>query len=230
MAQPLRGLQEVRRHQHGAPGRRQTGDGLAHLARARRIAVLGIKPEEKSAAPAHYVASYLQRVGYEIVPVPVYYPDAKEILGEKVYRTVSEIPGDVDLVVVFRRPSDIPPHVDDIVAKRPKAVWFQLGVIDEHMYPGTRAFRSFEYPSRVPAEVQARMDRRVEEVVMTLIVPWRKDIGHFVADVVRSWETDTIVDRVELAVGKDLQYIRVNGTLVGAAVGCTIFAVSELIR
>lgn len=79
-------------------------------------------------------------------------------------------------------------------------------------------------------EVQARMDRRVEEAVMTLIVPWRKDIGRFVADVVRSWETGTIVDRVELAVGKDLQYIRVNGTLVGAAVGCAIFTISELIR
>jgi uncharacterized membrane-anchored protein YjiN (DUF445 family) len=67
-------------------------------------------------------------------------------------------------------------------------------------------------------------------VVMTLIVPWRRNIGHFVEDVVRSWDTSTIVDRVELAVGKDLQYIRVNGTLVGAAVGCLIFAVSELIH
>lgn len=79
-------------------------------------------------------------------------------------------------------------------------------------------------------EVQARMDQRIEEVVMTLIVPWRRNIGHFVEDVVRSWDTSTIVDRVELAVGKDLQYIRVNGTLVGAAVGCLIFAVSELIH
>jgi uncharacterized membrane-anchored protein YjiN (DUF445 family) len=79
-------------------------------------------------------------------------------------------------------------------------------------------------------EVQARMDRRIEEVVMTLIVPWRQNIGHFVEDVVRSWDTSTIVDRVELAVGKDLQYIRVNGTLVGAAVGCLIFGISELIH
>jgi uncharacterized membrane-anchored protein YjiN (DUF445 family) len=79
-------------------------------------------------------------------------------------------------------------------------------------------------------EVQARMDRRVEEVVMTLIVPWRKEIGRFVSDVVRSWEASTIVDRVELAVGKDLQYIRVNGTLVGAAVGCAIFVISDLVR
>jgi uncharacterized membrane-anchored protein YjiN (DUF445 family) len=79
-------------------------------------------------------------------------------------------------------------------------------------------------------EVQARMDRRFEEVVMTLIVPWRAGIGRFVSDVVRSWETRTIVDRVELAVGKDLQYIRLNGTLVGAAVGCAIFALSALVR
>ena len=79
-------------------------------------------------------------------------------------------------------------------------------------------------------DVQARMDRRIEDVVMTLIVPWRQNIGQFVGDVVRSWETSTIVDRVELAVGKDLQYIRVNGTLVGAAVGCVIFALSEALR
>ena len=77
--------------------------------------------------------------------------------------------------------------------------------------------------------VQARMDRRIEEVVLALIGPWRKDIGHFVADVVRGWETGTIVDRVELAVGRDLQYIRVNGTLVGAVVGCMIFLLTEFL-
>jgi uncharacterized membrane-anchored protein YjiN (DUF445 family) len=77
--------------------------------------------------------------------------------------------------------------------------------------------------------LQARMDQRLEEGVQTLIVPWRKEIGRFVADVVRSWETSTIVDRVELAVGKDLQYIRLNGTLVGAAVGCAIFALTHLL-
>jgi uncharacterized membrane-anchored protein YjiN (DUF445 family) len=78
--------------------------------------------------------------------------------------------------------------------------------------------------------LQARMDLRIEEGIQTLIVPWRKEIGRFVADVVRSWETSTIVDRVELAVGKDLQYIRLNGTLVGAAVGCAIFALTQLAR
>ncbi len=71
--------------------------------------------------------------------------------------------------------------------------------------------------------VQARTDRRIEAVVVELVTPWRVEIGRFVADVVRGWETGTIVERIELEVGRDLQYIRVNGTLVGAVVGCAIF-------
>ena len=74
------------------------------------------------------------------------------------------------------------------------------------------------------------MDERFVETFMALVAPFRKDIGRFVADVVKSWEARTIVDRVELAVGKDLQFIRVNGTLVGAAVGCAIYAATELLQ
>ena len=96
------------------------------LQSTRRIAVLGIKIEP--AQPANYVPAYAQRQGMQIVPVPVYYPDVTEILGEPVYRAIADIPGDVDLVNVFRRPGDIPKHLDDIIAKRPKAVWFQLGI------------------------------------------------------------------------------------------------------
>jgi predicted CoA-binding protein len=95
----------------------------------RRIAVLGIKPDADQ--PANYVPAYAQQAGYEIVPVPVYYKDLTEMLGEKVYRTVSAIPDDVDMVNVFRRPRDIPPHLDDIIAKKPKSVWFQLGIVNE---------------------------------------------------------------------------------------------------
>ena len=98
------------------------------LRRAKRLAVLGIKPESHSSAPAHYVPSYLQRAGYDVVPVPVYYPDVSEILGEPVYRTVSEIPGDIDMVVVFRKSKDVTAHIDDIIAKKPDAVWMQLGI------------------------------------------------------------------------------------------------------
>lgn len=95
----------------------------------KRVAVLGIKVEPSQ--PAHYVPAYAQRAGMEVVPVPVYYPQVTEILGEKVYRAVADVPGNVDLVNVFRRPSDIPRHVDDIIAKGPKAVWFQLGIRNE---------------------------------------------------------------------------------------------------
>jgi uncharacterized protein len=101
--------------------------GIARvLATTHRIAVLGIKTDPSQ--PAHYVPEYAQRVGFEIVPVPVYYPDVTEILGAPVYRRISDIPGDVDMVNVFRRPADVPPHVDDIIAKKPKSVWLQLGI------------------------------------------------------------------------------------------------------
>ena len=94
----------------------------------KRIAVLGIKLGDHR--PAFFVPEYAQRAGYEIVPVPVYYPDETEMLGEKVYRSISEIPGEVDMVNVFRRSADIPAHLDDIISKRPKSVWFQLGIIN----------------------------------------------------------------------------------------------------
>lgn len=98
------------------------------LRRSKRLAILGIKPETHAAAPAHYVPAYLQRAGYEIVPVPVYYPDVTEILGNPVHRSLEEVPGDIDLVVVFRRSRDVAAHVDDILAKHPDAVWMQLGI------------------------------------------------------------------------------------------------------
>lgn len=98
------------------------------LAASRRVAVLGIKPESHATKPAFEVPKTLQEKGYEIVPVPVYFPDVEEILGEPVYRSLVDIPGDVDIVDIFRRPDDIPAHLPDILAKRPKAVWFQLGI------------------------------------------------------------------------------------------------------
>ena len=102
----------------------------AILERTRRIAVLGMKIPE-SGQPAYYVPAYAERAGYEIVPVPVYYPDVTHIDGRAVFRRVADVPGEVDLVNVFRRPRDIPPHVPDILAKRPRTVWFQLGIRNE---------------------------------------------------------------------------------------------------
>jgi uncharacterized protein len=98
------------------------------LMETRRIAVLGIKTEEQSFQPAFYVPQYMAQAGFEIIPVPVYYPDATEILGQKVYRRLVDVPGEIDLVNVFRRSQDVPAHLDDLLAKKPKAVWMQSGI------------------------------------------------------------------------------------------------------
>ena len=103
----------------------------ALLSRTRTIAVLGIKTEAQSTQAAFYVPSYLHSVGFEIIPVPVYYPDVINILGQKVYRKLVEIPVEVDLVNVFRRSQDVPAHLEDILAKGPKAVWMQSGISND---------------------------------------------------------------------------------------------------
>jgi predicted CoA-binding protein len=100
------------------------------LANTKRIAVVGIKTPE-TMQPAYYVPEYAQRAGYDIVPVPVYYPDVTEILGQKVYRSLAAIPGGVDMVNMFRRPKDLAAHLDDILAKKPRSVWLQLGIRDD---------------------------------------------------------------------------------------------------
>ena len=73
------------------------------LSQTKTIAVLGIKTEAQSGQPAFYVPNYMQNAGFKIIPVPVYYPDVTEILGEKVYRKLADIPVEVDMVNVFRR-------------------------------------------------------------------------------------------------------------------------------
>jgi len=106
-----------------------TDEGLrALLAETRRVAVLGIKTERQAYQPAFYVPQYLAAAGLEVVPVPVYYPEVTEILGRQVYRKLADVPGPIDMVNVFRRSEDIPPHVEDIIAAKPKSVWFQSGI------------------------------------------------------------------------------------------------------
>src|ERR1044071_6891318 len=106
-----------------------SGDGIRSLLNeTRTIAVLGIKTEAQANQPAFYVPKYLQTAGFQIIPVPVYYPEARRILGQQVFRRLVDIPIDVDLVNVFRLSQDIPPHVEDILAKMPKAVWLQSGI------------------------------------------------------------------------------------------------------
>jgi predicted CoA-binding protein len=94
----------------------------------KRIAVLGIKTEAQADQPSVYVPMYLQKARLEIFPVPVYFPDVTNILGKKVYRKLVDIPEEIDMVDVFRRSHDINAHVEDILAKKTKAVWFQSGI------------------------------------------------------------------------------------------------------
>ena len=105
---------------------------VADLIRStKRIAVLGIKPETRVGKPAFYVPKYMADAGYEIIPVPVYYPEVTEILGQKVYRNLTDIPGEIDMINVFRRSEDVHRHTLDILACRPKSVWLQLGIRDD---------------------------------------------------------------------------------------------------
>lgn len=97
----------------------------------KNIAVLGIKTESQANQPAFFVPQYLQRAGFQVIPVPVYYPQVTEILGQRVYRTLTEIPFEVDLVNVFRRSKDVAAHLKDLLARNPKFVWLQSGIRDD---------------------------------------------------------------------------------------------------
>lgn len=109
-----------------------TDDEVRELLRATKtVAVIGIKMEEDR--PAYYVPKYMQDAGCKVIPVPVFYPDATEIMGEKVYRSLAEIPGEIDMVNIFRKPSDVPIHIDDILAKKPKSVWMQSGIRNDEV-------------------------------------------------------------------------------------------------
>ena len=100
----------------------------ALLARTKRIAVLGIKTPAQAGQPAFEVPRYLDAAGFEIVPVPVYYPEVTLILGKPVFRRLVDIPGPIDLVDIFRRPVDLEAHFEDIVTKHPSAIWLQSGI------------------------------------------------------------------------------------------------------
>jgi len=115
------------------PGRVLTDhDDIARLVRSlRRVAVLGIKTEAEAGQPAIEVPRYLVSRGIDVVPVPVYFPEATRILGAPVFRRVQDVPAPVDCVDVFRRSKDLWPHLEDLKAARPRSVWLQLGIRDD---------------------------------------------------------------------------------------------------
>ena len=90
------------------------------------IAVVGLSPNP--AKDSHKVAAYLQRVGYKIVPI---YPKEDEILGERVYRSLTEVPFSIDMIDIFRKPAAIPPIVDAAIERGDiKVVWLQKGIVN----------------------------------------------------------------------------------------------------
>lgn len=112
-----------------------SAEGITQLlqevsAGAKRIAVLGIKTEAQSDQPAFYVPKYCLDAGFDVVPVPVYYPEVTSILGREVYRRLVDVPGPIDMVNVFRRSRDLAAHLDDILDAKPKSVWLQQGIED----------------------------------------------------------------------------------------------------
>jgi predicted CoA-binding protein len=96
----------------------------ALLRSAKTIAVVGLSPNEDR--PSHGVAAYMQSRGYKIIPVR---PGVSEVLGEKAYPSLDDVPVPVDIVDVFRAPEHVPGVVDAAIRKGAKAVWLQEGVV-----------------------------------------------------------------------------------------------------
>ena len=99
------------------------------LARVHRVAVLGIKMEAWE--PAYFVPAYAIQAGLDVIPVPVYYPDVREIMDLPVYRRLVDVPPPIDLVNVFRRSEKVPLHLEDMLAAKPAAVWMQSGIAND---------------------------------------------------------------------------------------------------
>ncbi|HQW51744.1 MAG TPA: CoA-binding protein [Tepidiformaceae bacterium] len=93
---------------------------------AKRIAVVGL--DSRTDRPAHRIASYLQEHGYTIVPVHRGKFAADEVLGEKAYASLRDVPGHVDIVDVFVRGDETDPIIDDAIAVGAGAVWLQVGI------------------------------------------------------------------------------------------------------
>jgi predicted CoA-binding protein len=98
------------------------------------IAVVGLSP--KPERPSHGVSAYMKDQGYTIIPVN---PGHAEILGEKAYKSLLEIPGPIDIVDVFRDPSAVPEIVDQAIQKKAKVMWVQEGIVHNEAAENARA-------------------------------------------------------------------------------------------
>lgn len=120
----------------------------AILTETRTWAVVGCSPDP--ARDSHRVASLLQRSGYRVVPVN---PGADEVLGERCYLSLGDIPAgeDIEVVDLFRRSEAVGPHVDEAIAIGASSVWMQLGVVDEAAAQRARAAGLRVVMNRCPA-------------------------------------------------------------------------------
>jgi uncharacterized protein len=96
------------------------------LSSSKVIAIVGLSPKEDK--PSNTVAKYLRNAGYKVIPVN---PGYEDILGEKCYHTLSDIPEKVDIVDIFMRADSVMPVVEEAIAIKPRCIWLQLGIVNE---------------------------------------------------------------------------------------------------
>ena len=125
------------------------------LARARTIAVVGLSPRPER--PSHRVARRLQAWGYRVIPVR---PAVTEVLGEKAYPCLADVPGQIDLVDVFRAAAQVGPLVEQCIALGLPALWLQQGIVNEPAAERARA-----------AGMVVVMDRCISVEYRRLLVP-----------------------------------------------------------
>lgn len=104
------------------------------LKNCKTIAVVGLSSDP--ARPSHGVAEYLQSAGYRIIPVN---PNEREVLGEKSYARLEDVPGKIEIAEIFRRVEEVPPVVDSAIRVGAKVVWMQLGIKDDKAAEKARA-------------------------------------------------------------------------------------------
>ena len=110
-------------------------DAIAEILKQNKtIAVVGLSSNR--ARPSYEVAQYLQSVGYRIIPVN---PNESEVLGEKSYARLEDVPDKIDVVDIFRRPVDVPPIVEGAIRVGAKVIWMQMGITNAEAAEKARA-------------------------------------------------------------------------------------------
>jgi len=100
----------------------------------KNIAVVGLSSQ--TWRPSYSVSRYMQTVGYRIIPVN---PNETEVLGEKAYASLDDVPGPIEIVDIFRRPEFVPDVVEASIRRKARVIWMQLGIVNEAAAARARA-------------------------------------------------------------------------------------------